>query len=226
MVLMLLLLAGFWLLQAGLAAGVAYVEEKVEIVADLRDVAGADAVLVVQARGRRRRRRGAARGPRRPLRLEGRGARPLPGAPARARAGRPDRVPGPEPAPGQPRGEPRRPARLPAGRRPPLVARRGRRGRGRGPAAHRAPHLGDGRAPHRRHRRPRRGRVRRPLHHRQHDPAGGRRPARGDRDHAARRRLGRVHPLAVHLRGRVRRAAGGGGGARWSSGSPPRRSAR
>ena len=36
MVLMLLLLAGFWLLQAGLVAGVAYVEEKVEIVADLR----------------------------------------------------------------------------------------------------------------------------------------------------------------------------------------------
>jgi cell division transport system permease protein len=49
MVLMLLLLAGFWLMQAGLAAGVAYVEEKVEIVADLRDVPGAEAVLVVQA---------------------------------------------------------------------------------------------------------------------------------------------------------------------------------
>lgn len=49
MVLMLLLLAGFWLLQAGLVAGVAYVEEKVEIVADLRDVGAADAVLVVQA---------------------------------------------------------------------------------------------------------------------------------------------------------------------------------
>ncbi len=49
MVLMLLLLAGFWLLQAGLAAGVAYVEEKVEVVADLRDIAGADAVLVVEA---------------------------------------------------------------------------------------------------------------------------------------------------------------------------------
>jgi cell division transport system permease protein len=49
MVLMLLLLAGFWLMQAGLAAGVAYVEEKVEIVADLRDLPGAEAVLVVQA---------------------------------------------------------------------------------------------------------------------------------------------------------------------------------
>jgi cell division transport system permease protein len=46
---MLLLLAGFWLLQAGLSAGVAYVEEKVEIVADLRDVPGSEAVLVVQA---------------------------------------------------------------------------------------------------------------------------------------------------------------------------------
>ena len=59
--------------------------------------------------------------------------------------------------------------------------------------------------------RPRARRLRRPLHHRQHDPAGGRRPARGDRDHAARRRVGRVHPLAVHLRGRVRRAPGGRG---------------
>jgi cell division transport system permease protein len=49
MTLMLLLLAGFWLLQAGLAAGVAYVEEKVEVVADLRDVPGSEAVLVVQA---------------------------------------------------------------------------------------------------------------------------------------------------------------------------------
>jgi cell division transport system permease protein len=49
MLLMLLLLAGFWLLQAGLEAGVTYVEEKVEIVADLRDVPGADAALVVQA---------------------------------------------------------------------------------------------------------------------------------------------------------------------------------
>jgi cell division transport system permease protein len=49
MVLMLLLLAGFWLLQAGLTAGVAYVEEKVEVVADLRDVPGAEAVLVVSA---------------------------------------------------------------------------------------------------------------------------------------------------------------------------------
>jgi cell division transport system permease protein len=49
MILMLLLLAGFWLVQAGLAAGVSYVEQKVEIVADLHDVAGAEGALTVQA---------------------------------------------------------------------------------------------------------------------------------------------------------------------------------
>lgn len=37
MVLMLLLLAGFWILQAGLLAGLEFVEQKVEVVADLRD---------------------------------------------------------------------------------------------------------------------------------------------------------------------------------------------
>jgi len=49
MVLMLLLLAGFWLVQAGLAAGISYVEQKVEIVADLHDVPGAEGSLTVQA---------------------------------------------------------------------------------------------------------------------------------------------------------------------------------
>jgi len=49
MLLMLLLLAGFWLVQAGLAAGVQYVEQKVEIVADLHDVPGAEGSLTVQA---------------------------------------------------------------------------------------------------------------------------------------------------------------------------------
>ena len=49
MLLMLLLLAGFWLVQAGLAAGVSYVEQKVEIVADLHDVPGAEGALTVQA---------------------------------------------------------------------------------------------------------------------------------------------------------------------------------
>ena len=46
---MLLLLAGFLLLQAGLTAAVSYVEQKVEVVADLKDVAGAEDALVVQA---------------------------------------------------------------------------------------------------------------------------------------------------------------------------------
>ena len=49
MLLMLLLLAGFWLVQAGLAAGVQYVEQKVEVVADLHDVPGAEGALTVQA---------------------------------------------------------------------------------------------------------------------------------------------------------------------------------
>src|SRR5215207_915055 len=37
MVLMLLLLAGFWILQTGLQASLDYTESKVEVVADLRD---------------------------------------------------------------------------------------------------------------------------------------------------------------------------------------------
>ncbi len=49
MLLMLLLLAGFWLLQAGLAATVTYVEQKVEIVAELRDVPGAEAAMTVES---------------------------------------------------------------------------------------------------------------------------------------------------------------------------------
>ena len=49
MFLMLLLLAGFFLLQAGLTAAVSYVEQKVEVVADLKDVAGAEDALVVHA---------------------------------------------------------------------------------------------------------------------------------------------------------------------------------
>ena len=74
MVLMLLLLAGFWLLQAGLVAGVAYVEEKVEIVADLRDVPGAEAVLVVQAHALAADVAAMPEVRDGPLRLEGRGA--------------------------------------------------------------------------------------------------------------------------------------------------------
>jgi cell division transport system permease protein len=42
MVLMLLLLAGFWILQTGLQAGIEYTESKVEVVADLKDTATAE----------------------------------------------------------------------------------------------------------------------------------------------------------------------------------------
>src|SRR5947207_15627183 len=37
MILMLLLLAGFWMIQSGLLAGLQFVEQKVEVVADLSD---------------------------------------------------------------------------------------------------------------------------------------------------------------------------------------------
>jgi len=52
MVLMLLLLAGFWIVQAGLLAGLEFVEQKVEIVADLADDAPASEIteLVVRIR--------------------------------------------------------------------------------------------------------------------------------------------------------------------------------
>ncbi len=50
MLLMLLLLAGFFLIQAGLnPRRLQYVEQKVEIVADLKDVPGAEDALVVHA---------------------------------------------------------------------------------------------------------------------------------------------------------------------------------
>lgn len=50
MVLMLLLLAGFWILQAGLLAGLEFVEQKVEVVADLRDDAPAAEVDALRRR--------------------------------------------------------------------------------------------------------------------------------------------------------------------------------
>ena len=49
MLLMLLLLAGFFLIQSGLTAAVAYVEQKVEVVADLVDTPGAEDALTVHA---------------------------------------------------------------------------------------------------------------------------------------------------------------------------------
>ena len=75
------------------------------------------------------------------------------------------------------------------------------------------------------HGHPRRDRGHRAVHHRQHDPPRRRRPRRGDRDHAARRRVGRVHPLAVRLRGRDRRAARRGARRSASCTSRPTRSA-
>jgi cell division transport system permease protein len=49
MVLMLLLLAGFWIIQAGLSAGIEYTESKVEVVADLKDTATTSQVEAIEA---------------------------------------------------------------------------------------------------------------------------------------------------------------------------------
>jgi len=49
MVLLLLLLAGFWLIQSGLLAGLEFVEQKVQVVADLRDDAALADVQALQA---------------------------------------------------------------------------------------------------------------------------------------------------------------------------------
>jgi cell division transport system permease protein len=49
MVLMLLLLAGFWILRTGLQAGIDYTESKVEVVADLKNEANDDQVEAVEA---------------------------------------------------------------------------------------------------------------------------------------------------------------------------------
>lgn len=50
MTLMLVLLAGFWILQAGLLAGLEFVEQKVEVVADLRDDAPAAEIDALRRR--------------------------------------------------------------------------------------------------------------------------------------------------------------------------------
>jgi cell division transport system permease protein len=50
MVLMLLLLAGFWIIQAGLQAGLEYTESKVEVVADLKDTASPADVTAIEDR--------------------------------------------------------------------------------------------------------------------------------------------------------------------------------
>src|ERR1700741_4185581 len=49
MVLMLLLLAGFWIIRTGLQAGIDYTQSKVEVVADLQDNAKKDDVEAITA---------------------------------------------------------------------------------------------------------------------------------------------------------------------------------
>src|SRR4026207_1179378 len=50
MTLMLLLLSGFWIVQAGLLAGLDFVEQKVQVVADLNETASTTAVSDLQNR--------------------------------------------------------------------------------------------------------------------------------------------------------------------------------
>jgi cell division transport system permease protein len=50
MTLMLLLLSGFWIVQAGLLAGLQFVEQKVQVVADLHDGASESAISSLQSR--------------------------------------------------------------------------------------------------------------------------------------------------------------------------------
>src|ERR1700704_1875581 len=50
MVLMLLLLSGFWILRTGLQAGLDYTESKVEVVADLKDNTKLDEVDAIKGR--------------------------------------------------------------------------------------------------------------------------------------------------------------------------------
>jgi cell division transport system permease protein len=50
MTLMLLLLSGFWIVQAGLLAGLEFVEQKVQVVADLKDDATPAAIAELQAK--------------------------------------------------------------------------------------------------------------------------------------------------------------------------------
>ena len=54
MTLMLLLLAGFWIIQAGFLASISYVESKVEVVADLNDAASATELTALQVAVRAR----------------------------------------------------------------------------------------------------------------------------------------------------------------------------
>ena len=83
MVLMLLLLAGFWIIQTGLLAGLQFTEQKVEVVGYLQTNATASQIATLQARDR-----GDARGRHRHLRRSRRGAGPLSAPRWRPRAAR------------------------------------------------------------------------------------------------------------------------------------------
>ena len=83
MVLMLLLLAGFWIIQTGLLAGLQFTEQKVEVVAYLQPNATDTQVTALEATAQ-----GDAPGRLGRLRQPGRGARPLPRLDGRRRAAR------------------------------------------------------------------------------------------------------------------------------------------
>ena len=114
MVLMLLLLAGFWIIQTGLLAGLQFTEQKVEVVAYLQTNATDNQVEVLVTQ------------------LEampevasvvhvtaGRGARPLPRVDGGAGPRGPDALPPDEPALREPRGQAGRPIAGPRRRRGP-----------------------------------------------------------------------------------------------------------
>ena len=83
MVLMLLLLAGFWIIQTGLLAGLQFTEQKVEVVAYLQPNAPATQVAALRGPAR-----GDARGRVGRVHRPGRGARAVPGVDRRPRAAR------------------------------------------------------------------------------------------------------------------------------------------
>ena len=201
MVLMLLLLAGFWIIQTGLLAGLQFTEQKVEVVAYLqpnatdepdRRAPGASStampeVASVDLRQPRRRRSPAS-------------------ATSMAAQGREDLTRYLDSNPLY--------ASLEVKLVDPTQVRAvGDALRARSEHPQRDQHRGSRRARADGHEHPADGRHGRPgdrrrdraVHHRQHDPARGPRAGRGDRDHAPRRRVRRVHPLAVRVRGRVRR---------------------
>ena len=114
MVLMLMLLAGFWILRTGLQAGLDYTESKVEVVADLKDKTKPDEVEAHHGPPR-----AAAGGRLGPLRQQGGGPRQLPGLARGTGRGRLHEIPRRQSAARQPRGQARRCEHLRQRRRAP-----------------------------------------------------------------------------------------------------------